>query len=83
MNEAMRAGQAQRQGVSDAGIAYANRYVTDNYVEQLTTHAVARTGMSRHLAAAYCRFYIWMARDNWLRAVVRSVRQLASGGRPS
>jgi len=79
----LHAGQAQRQGVSDAGIAYANRYVTDNYVEQLTTHAVARTGMSRHLAAAYCRFYIWMARDNWLRAVVRSVRQLASGGRPS
>jgi len=79
----LQAGTVERQRISDAGIAYANRYVADNYVEQLTAHAVARTGMSRHLAAAYCRFYIWMARDNWLRAVVRSVRQLASRGQPS
>lgn len=79
----VQAGRAQRQDISNAGIVYANRYVADNYVEQLTAHAVARTGMSRYLAAVYCRFYIWMARDNWLRAVVRSIRQLVSRGEPS
>jgi hypothetical protein len=76
-------GRGQRQSISNAGIAYANRYVADNYVEQLTEHAVARKGILRHLAAAYCRFYIWMARDNWLRVVVRSVRQIARRGHPS
>lgn len=79
----LQAGTVERRRISNAGIEYANRYVTDNYVEQLTAHAVAQTGMQRHLAAAYCRFYIWMAKDNWLRAAVRSVRQLASRGQPS
>lgn len=79
----LRCGQVQRQSISNAGIAYANRYVADNYVEQLTEHAVARKGIMRHLAAAYCRFYIWMARDNWLRVVVRSVRQISRRGHPS
>jgi hypothetical protein len=72
----------QRQRISELGIEYANRYVADNYVEQLTAHAVAQTGMQRHLAAAYCRFYIWMAKDNWLRAVVRSLIQLTRRGTP-
>lgn len=79
----LQAGPVERQGLSDAGIAYANRYVADNYVEQLTADAVARTGMSSVVAAAYCRFYIWMARDNWLRALVRSLRQLARWGQQS
>lgn len=72
----LQATPAQRQLISDAGVTYANRYVVNNYVEQLTAHAVARTGMSRQLVAIYCRFYLWMAKDNWLRAVVRSVRTL-------
>ena len=79
----LQAGTVERQCISDAGIAYANRYVADNYAEQLTAHAVARVGMSRYLAAAYCSFYIWMAEDNWLRAVVRSVRQFTRRGQPS
>jgi hypothetical protein len=79
----LQAGTVERQRISAAGIAYANRYVADNYVEQLIAHSVVRTGMSRYLAATYCRFYIWMAKDNWLRAVVRSVRLFARRGQPS
>lgn len=79
----LKLGRGHRESISNAGIAYASRYIADNYVERLTEHAVARAGVSRHLAETYCRFYNWMARDNWLRAVVRSLKQLPKRGKPS
>lgn len=63
----------QRREISRRGIAYANRYVGDEYVEKLTHNSTQRTGIYRHLSGLYCQFYIWMARDNWLRRTVRFV----------
>jgi len=78
----LNASPRERETISLAGISYANRYVSDNYVENLTKSSLLREGISRHLAALYCRFYLWMARDNWLRKAVWLFKAQSKSGKP-
>lgn len=79
----IQASPEERSSISRRGITYANRYLADDYVEKLTRTSVPRTGFSRSLAAIYCRFYIWMARDNWLRKTVRFAKGRRTSGKAS
>lgn len=72
----------EREKISIEGIRYANRYVSENYVEQLTQFSVPREGLSRCIAVLYCHFYLWMAHDNWLRKAVRRLKDLHATGKP-
>ena len=72
----------EREKISIDGISYANRYVSENYVEQLTQSSISREGLSRRLAVLYCHFYLWMARDNWLRKAVRLFKGRHVSGKP-
>lgn len=71
----------EREKISIDGIRYANRYVSENYVEQLTQSSVPREGLSRRIAVLYCHFYLWMARDNWLRKAVRLLKGRHASGK--
>ncbi len=66
----------ERKQLSLAGIRYANRYVVDDYVERLTKESVPRKGVSRQVASLYCRFYLWMTKDNWLRRCVQVAKRV-------
>jgi len=78
----LNASPQERMKISLDGIRYANRYVTDDYVEQLTQSSVSREGVARRLAVIYCHFYLWMARDNWLRKAVRLLKAQSTPRKP-
>jgi hypothetical protein len=77
----LKAGPDERTRISLDGIRYANRYVTENYVEQLTQYSVSREGLSRQVAMLYCRFYLWINDENWLRKTVRLLSGRHASGR--
>lgn len=77
----LNASRVEREKISQDGIIYANQYVAEDYVEVLTELSVPRKGISRHLGALYCRFYLWMARDNWLRKTVRFAKRIRRSSR--
>jgi hypothetical protein len=68
--------EAERRRLSDQGAKYANRYVSDDYVEKLTQHIDSTQVTSHYWSILYCKFYLWMAKDNWLRVLVRGVKRL-------
>ena len=77
----LKAEPEERIKLSLDGIRCANHYVSLNYVEHLTQYSAPQEGLPRHLAVLYCRFYLWIAHDNWLRKVVRLVTRRHSSVR--
>lgn len=79
----LQADESERERISVLGAAHADRYVAPDYIDQLMAHVVERVGVLRHIATCYCRFYVWMAKDNWMRRSVRFLKGLAGRGRIS
>jgi hypothetical protein len=64
---------ARRLWVSDQCVAAANRHVVDNYVGQMPSNDLVRSGLRGMAALACCKLYIWLSRTTVLRRLVRRV----------
>jgi glycosyltransferase involved in cell wall biosynthesis len=71
----VRASESEKELVARRCSAAAAKYDFESYLELCALHSI----QPKHIwnsSLLYCRFYLWMARDNWLRKVFRGLASL-------
>lgn len=74
--EYIRSSRFERLYISNKCAMAANKYVMDDYVEKLTAHPATQDGLFGWVSEIYCKFYLWMARDNRIRRSIRLIKYI-------
>lgn len=70
----------ERKRISREGVDFANLYVSESYIHDLTWRSEPPGKVSRRIAGLYCKFYRWMGNDNWLRGFFRLLKRHRESG---